>query len=281
MYIAIVIIILLIIFLYINYRVIFVSKYKIESEKLPESFNNFRILHLSDWHCTRYGKNNQKLINLINKQDVDIIVMTGDFILRQVKDYKPAAEFIKQLKCKTKYFIYGNHELELNWKKLWQFRTELEGIGVIVLDNEKTFIEKEDEKIYIHGLTYNFAHLQSRRELTNDVIEKNKRSQIVELGTVDTNYFNILLAHDPLNFEAYSRLDFDLIYSGHLHGGGIRFFGLGLVAPRKFWVFTRLAAGIHKRRNTTMIVSRGVGNSTKPIRIFNPPEISITTIKRK
>lgn len=281
MYLTIIIIILLIIFIYINYKVIFVTRYKIESEKLPTNFDRLKILHLSDWHCTKYGKNNRKLINLINRQEVDIIVMTGDFVLRQVKDYKPALEFIKQLNCKSKYFIYGNHELELNWKKLWQFRSELEALGVIVLDNEKTFIERNDEKIYIYGLTYNFNHLQSRKELTNDVIEKNKRSQIIELGIVDTNYFNILLAHDPLKFEAYSRLDFDLIYSGHLHGGGIRFFGIGLAAPRKFWVFTRLAAGLHKRRNSTMIVSRGVGNSTKPIRIFNSPEISVTTIKRK
>ncbi|MBO5477751.1 MAG: metallophosphoesterase [Clostridia bacterium] len=281
MYIAIIIIVLLSIFLYINYKVIFVTKYKIESEKLPESFNNFKILHLSDWHCTQYGKNNRKLINLINKQDVDIIVMTGDFIIRQVKDYKPAIEFIKQLNCKKKYFIYGNHELELNWKRLWQFRTELEALGVIVLDNEKTYIERNEEKIYIHGLTYNFNHLQSRKELTNDVVEKNKRNHLVDLGTVDTNNFNILLAHDPLNFEAYSRLGYDLIYSGHLHGGGIRLFGFGLVAPRRFWVFTRLAAGTHKRRESQIIISRGVGNSTKPIRIFNPPEISITTLKRK
>lgn len=281
MHIAIIVIILLIIFIYINYRVIFVTKYNIESEKIPESFDGFKILHLSDWHCTKYGKNNKKLIHLINKQDVDIIVMTGDFIVRQVKDYKPAIEFIRQLKCPNKYFIYGNHELELNWKKIWQFRSELEELGVIVLDNEKTYIEREEQKIYIHGLTYNFNHLQRRNELTDDVIEKNKRSQIVELGMVDEEYFNILLAHDPLNFEAYSRLSFDLIYSGHLHGGGIRLFGLGLVAPRRFWLFTRYAAGSHKRRKSTMIVSRGVGNSTKPVRIFNPPEISITTLNKK
>lgn len=281
MYIAIACIIFLIIFIYINYRVIFVTKYKIESEKLPQNFDGLKILHLSDWHCTKYGKNNKRLIHLINKQDVDMIVMTGDFIVRQVKDYKPAVEFIKQLNCPNKYFIYGNHELELNWKKLWQFRDELEALGVIVLDNEKTYIKKEDEMIYIHGLTYNFTHLQKRSELTEEVIEKNKRSQIVDLGTVDEEYYNILLAHDPLNFEAYSRLNFDLIFSGHLHGGGIRLFGIGLAAPRKHWIFTRLAAGVHKRKNTTMIVSRGVGNSTKPIRVFNPPEISITTLKRK
>lgn len=77
------------IFIYINYKVIFVSKYKIQSSKIPKSFNEFKIMHLSDWHCTMYGKNNRRLINLINrkisKEKIDIVVITGDFIVRQKK----------------------------------------------------------------------------------------------------------------------------------------------------------------------------------------------------
>jgi hypothetical protein len=76
-------------------------------------------------------------------------------------------------------------------------------------------------------------------------------------------------------------MGFDLIYAGHLHGGGIRLFGFGLATPRKKWTFTRLAAGLKKKYNSNMIVSRGVGNSTIPVRIFNPPEISITTLYSK
>lgn len=82
---------------YIDYKMVFVSKYKVKNKKIPRSFDEFKILHLSDWHCTTYGKNNDKLIKLINKQKADIIVATGDFIIRQDKDIKPALEFLKEL----------------------------------------------------------------------------------------------------------------------------------------------------------------------------------------
>ena len=282
MEILIIIILLVILFIYINYKVIFVSKYKLINSKLPKLFNGVKILHLSDWHCTTYGKNNKRLINLINnkieKEKIDVVVITGDFIIRQKRDYNPALEFISKIKSDNIYFVYGNHEMILKTSELEDFKIKLEKLGVVVLDNKKIELIKGKEKINIYGVSYIFSHIDSKKDLTEQLIEKYKKDYEEKIGIINQEEYNILLSHDPMDFEIYARMGFDLIFSGHLHGGGIRFFGIGVATARKNWFFTRLAAGIHKKYNTQMIVSRGIGNSTRPIRIFDPPEISITTL---
>ena len=82
-------------------------------------------------------------------------------------------------------------------------------------------------------------------------------------------------------YDVYVREGFDLVYAGHLHGGAIRILGFCLSKLKTGLMITRLGAGMKKKENTKMIVSRGIGNSTIPIRVFNPPEISITTFYHK
>lgn len=282
MNILIIIILLVILFIYVNYKVIFVSRYKVKSNKLSQAFNGFKILHLSDWHCTTYGKNNKRLINLINnkikKEKIDIVVITGDFIIRQKRDYRPALEFISKIKSNNIYFIYGNHEMILKSKEIQDFKNKLETLGVVVLDDKKIELTRENQKLNLYGVSYIFSHIASRKDLTEQVLEKYKKDYEEKIGVINKNEYNILLSHDPMDFEVYVKEGFDLVFSGHLHGGGIRFFGIGVATARKNWFFTTLASGIHKKKDTQIIVSRGIGNSTRPIRIFDPPEISITTL---
>lgn len=282
MNILIIIILLVILFIYVNYKVIFVSRYKVKSNKLSQAFNGFKILHLSDWHCTTYGKNNKRLINLINnkikKEKIDIVVITGDFIIRQKRDYRPALEFISKIKSNNIYFVYGNHEMILKSKEIQDFKNKLETLGVVVLDDKKIELTRENQKLNLYGVSYIFSHIASRKDLTEQVLEKYKKDYEEKIGVINKNEYNILLSHDPMDFEVYVKEGFDLVFSGHLHGGGIRFFGIGVATARKNWFFTTLASGIHKKNGTQMIVSRGIGNSTRPIRIFDPPEISITTL---
>ena len=282
MNILIIIILLVMLFIYVNYKVIFVSRYKVKSNKLPQVFNGFKILHLSDWHCTTYGKNNKRLINLINnknkKEKIDIVVITGDFIIRQKRDYRPALEFISKIKSNNIYFVYGNHEMILKSKEIQDFKNKLETLGVVVLDDKKIELTRENQKLNLYGVSYIFSHIASRKDLTEQVLEKYKKDYEEKIGVINKNEYNILLSHDPMDFEVYVKEGFDLVFSGHLHGGGIRFFGIGVATARKNWFFTTLASGIHKKKDTQIIVSRGIGNSTRPIRIFDPPEISITTL---
>lgn len=281
MNIVIIIFLILLIFIYINYKVIFVSKYKIYDEKIPKSFDKYRILHLSDWHCTIYGKNNRKLVSLINNQEVDAIFISGDFVVRQRKEYKPVLNFIKQIDCKKIYYILGNHEIALGKELLRYFIEELRQLGVIVLEDEKTYILKGKDKIALYGLSYNSNDYDTKNIKNKEILERYTNKYEKNLGYLNKEYFNILLTHDPLYFEVYARMGYDLIYAGHLHGGAIRMLGYCLAKLKCGIIISRLGAGLKKRYNSKMIVSRGVGNSTVPIRVFDPPEISITTLYSK
>lgn len=190
----------------------------------------------------------------------------------------PAIEFIEKIKSNNIYFVYGNHEIVLSSKELSDFKNKLQDLGVHVLDNKKIEIGRNNSKIYLYGISYKINHIATRKGLTEQVINSYKKDYEDLIGKIDTNNYNILLSHDPMDFEVYARMGFDLIFSGHLHGGGVRLFGFGVATARKNCFFTRLAGGIHSRHNSKIIVSRGVGNSTTPIRVFDSPEISITTL---
>ena len=269
------------IFYLLNYKLITISKYKIEDKKIPKSFDGYKVLHLSDWHCTNYGKNNSRLINLIKKQDYDVIFVSGDFAVRQTHEYLPAISFLKELTNKPIYFIWGNHELALTKEEYLDFWDRLDKIGVRVVENEHIALTKNNESIMLYGLRYNSQDHDTKNIKKPEIENKYLKSYIAALGELDKTKYNILLTHDPMYFNVYVKEGFDLVYAGHLHGGAIRILGFCLSKLKSGLVITRLGAGMKKKENTKMIVSRGIGNSIIPIRVFNSPEISITTFYHK
>lgn len=265
---------------YISNNSIDVINYKIKSNKIPDSFKNFRILQLSDLHDKQFGKDNFKLIKKIDNINPDIIVITGDVLLRKKVNYNIflnlAAVLVKKYKI---YFIVGNHEqrIRVKDKRLYDFIKTLKSMGIIVLNNKKIKLIKNDShinlygfrinlKYYRYGLFYKKPHFE-----TQDI--KNK------LGDLDETKFNILLAHNPLYFENYAQWGADLTLSGHVHGGMIHlpFIG-GLLSPeRKF--FPKYSAGKYKIGNSIMIVSKGLGSGVIHFRLFNKPDLSVITLE--
>ena len=280
-YIILAIVTIIIITYLLNYKLITVSRYVIEDEKIPESFNGYKVLHLADWHCTKYGKNNKRLIKLIKKQEYDVIFVSGDFVVRQTQEYLPAIEFLKELTDKPVYYIWGNHELALSKDKFLDLWSKLDNIGVRVIENEHISLQKENDEILLYGLRFNSTDEDTKYINTEAMINRYYDRYINALGSLDERKFNILLTHDPLYLNVYAKEGFDLVYAGHLHGGAIRFLGFCLAKLRTGIIVTRLGAGLKKKGNTKIIISRGIGNSTIPIRLFNPPEISITTFNHK
>ncbi|MDO4282239.1 MAG: metallophosphoesterase [Clostridia bacterium] len=258
-----------------NYLI--VKKYTYESEKIPSEFNGVKIVHISDLHSKRFGKNNGVLINKIEKLNPDYIFMTGDIIDKRENDIK---KFIKELKpIFDKYVVYysiGNHERALGYKKYVNYVKELEKCGVHVLRDDSMYIDSH-EKINIVGLNFkdNIRYEKNYAGIDRDLTYLRSKS-----GQVDLNKFNILLAHDPLNFELYHKLGFDLIFSGHVHGGLIRVFKIGLLSPRRK-LFPKYCVGKYVKNESTMFVSTGLGRATIPIRLFNHPEISLIKLKMK
>ena len=243
------------------------NSYTIASNKLPDSFNGFRIAQVSDLHNAEMGKDNEKLISMLVEAAPDIIVITGDIIDSRNTNVDVALDFAEQaVKIAPCYYVTGNHEARVD-----EYRDLKDGLielGVTVLEDAKTQIVLSGESITLVGV--DDPSFQTDYLFGNDETVMN--SELNELINEEDGYV-ILLSHRPELFDTYVENKVDLIFSGHAHGGQFRipFIG-GVVAPNQ-GVFPKYDAGIYSAGDTNMVVSRGVGNSIIPFRINNRPEV--------
>ena len=245
-----------------------VNEIKITNDKIPQSFEGFRIAQVSDLHNAELGKDNNKLIEKLNECEPDIIVLTGDLIDSNHTNLEVALSFARQaVKIAPCYFVTGNHEAWVG-SQYEELKTSLENAGVTVLQDEAIELNYGDECIQLIGL--NDPDFSERDSFLSESILETKLSQVNI-----SNGFTILLSHRPEYFNVYQNKNIDLVLSGHAHGGQFRlpFLG-GVIAPNQGF-FPKYDAGIYTENGTTMIVSRGIGNSIIPVRINNRPEIVI------
>ncbi len=244
-----------------------VTKFRIVSDKINDKF---RIIQLSDLHKKTFGKNNIILIEKIQKIKPDFIFITGDMVSRSVTDLTDFKHFVSELlKIAPVYYSIGNHEKDIKrlnpsvYKEIMDFLKK----NVFLLDNSTQVITINNTCINVTGITiYQDCYKKNGRYRNLRVLKSNDISDLI--GEKKPG-FNILLAHNPVFFDAYAEYGSDLILSGHVHGGCIRlpFIG-GLLSPeRKF--FPKYSSGIYTNKKSSMIVSRGLGK----FRLFNPPEI--------
>jgi predicted MPP superfamily phosphohydrolase len=268
------------ILIYLDNNDLEVSQYTISSSKIPAAFNDFKILQLSDLHSKSFGKNNDKLIKKINGEKPAIIVMTGDMVSRGDTKYDNFINLAKKLsESYDTYYIVGNHEQSLSEDRQRFLLGKLKEIGVRVLDNEKVEIRKGCNSINLYGLWINMRYYKDvNNGYTKGVSLGTEQMEII-LGNTAMDSYNVLLAHNPLYFETYSKWGADLTLSGHIHGGMIRLpFVGGLLSPeRKF--FPKYDAGRYAVKGKVLIVNRGLGVGKIGFRLFNRPEISVITLK--
>ena len=268
------------ILIYFDNNALQVSQYTIASNKIPTAFNGFKILQLSDLHSKSFGKDNSKLIKKINNEKPDIIVMTGDMVSRKDTDYDTFINLAQELsKSYEIYYIVGNHEQSLSEDIQRSLLDKLIEIGVRVLDNEKVEIVKGGDSINLYGLWINLRYYKDvKNEYTKGISLGLKQMEII-LGSIDSNSYNVLLSHNPLYFDAYSKWGADLTLSGHVHGGMIRLpFVGGLISPERK-LFPKYDAGMYTIDGKELIVNRGLGIGKFGFRLFNRPEISVITLK--
>ena len=265
--------ILLVVFLYTYLsKKVDITRYTVKSDKISKKFDDYTIVQLSDFHSKGYNDTTEIIINEIEKINPDIIVMTGDMISWDVENIEELEKLINDLAPKyPTYYINGNHE-ELSEilkpKEYENFINDIKSLGVGVLKNNYIELIKDDESINLYEI---------------DIPLDGQTGLYVSSGQLDDkNKFNILLAHNPLFIDDYSRWGADLVLSGHMHGGIIRIpiIGVGIASPEKDY-FPKYDAGEFKVGNTTMIVNRGIGASSSGLRVFNKPEISVITLKSK
>ena len=259
-----VVLFLAIIFFWWENNALVVSEYAFEAEEISDAFDGYRIVQISDLHNKRFGKNQKGILEKIEECNPDIIVITGDLVDSNHTNIEKAMEFVEGVvKLAPVYYVTGNHEKWLGEEE--QLLEQIEQADINCLMNKTEIITVKDASIYLIGL--------DDANLLDDTLNG--------LASKTEDGFTLLLAHEPQNLFRYSACGMDLVLSGHAHGGQFRlpFIG-GVVAPDQGF-FPEYTAGFYVEGSTSMIVSRGLGNSIIPIRIFNRPEVVCVELKKK
>lgn len=265
---------ILIVFLWAQNNILTITNFEYRSKKVPPEFDNFKILQISDLHNKQFGKGQRKLIEKTKNLNPDVIVITGDLIDKNRTNQQDLNVCLKYLQeavnLSPVYFVTGNHEGSSYVYK--DLKKQMKDLGVHVLDNKK-------EKIFRSGSWINIAGVSdiSFFKDWNDIeaFESNLGDLINE-----GEELNVLLSHRPSLFKSYVDAHVDLALTGHNHGGQIviPFIG-GIINVNDNKDTKGMISGRYEENDTTMIISRGLGNSLFPLRFLNYPELVLITLK--
>ena len=248
------------------YNGLIVRDYHIQLPSIEEG-EQIKVVVLTDLHSFKYGKYQQRLLKQIKKQKPDLIMLVGDIVddHRPIEGTKLLLEGLKG--TVPMFYVTGNHEE--NIKQLPRVKHFLRSYGVTVLEETYEKVRVGDTSLIIAGMSdpyTKYPFIEAFYKLS-DAIQK-------EEGV------KILLSHRPEYAPVYEKGGYDLVLSGHAHGGQVRIPYLlnGLYAPGQGF-FPRYAGGEYKLKSDThFIVSRGLAIYPTLPRVFNPPEILAITL---
>lgn len=270
---AAVVLILLIVWIAWGNTALEVLEFVVSSEKLPESFSGYRIAQISDLHNAQFGEENSQLLELLESTDPDCIVLTGDLVDSRRMDVKVAVSFGEQaVKIAPVYYVNGNHESRI--EEYEDLKAGLEKAGVTVLENQVVPLERSGQQIYLAGV--NDPNFQT--DFLFDEPEQVLRWELDQVTPEKDEYW-ILLSHRPEYFDLYREYGVDLVFTGHAHGGQFRLPFVGGIAAPGQGLFPKYDDGLYTEAGTSMLVSRGVGNSLFPFRVNNRPEIVVAELR--
>lgn len=260
------------------------EEYKIVSAKLPEDFDGFKIVFLTDLHCNEFDYQNKALIDMIDGCKPDAIFVGGDMLVsRADSSYDAALDLMRELSLRYRiYYADGNHELRLKRNEevygvaYKDYVHQLKEFGVIHLSNESVMVDSGISAICLTA--YDMEEKQYRKF---HPAAPSVEEMIDAVGEPDPDFFQVLLAHNPNYFRQYSKWGCDLVLSGHFHGGMVRLPKIGGVISPQFQLFPKYDSGEYQIGRSIMILSRGLGNHSIKIRLFNRPEVSCITLKKK
>lgn len=241
--------------------------YTVRSDKLTNEAP-IRLVLLTDLHNHIYDEDQQPLIDRVRRMEPDLICLFGDI----ADDILPhtGTELLLQglVEIAPTYYATGNHE---HWSNMQGIRAVFDRWNVPMLENEGVLLTIKGQPIYLYGLDdpdYTRAHDYGRFFEGMDPLPE--------------DVFSILLSHRPDPMDTYVAQGFDLVLSGHAHGGQVRIPLLvnGLYAPDQGW-FPQYAGGVYTVGGTTMVVSRGLSYYENLPRVFNPPEVVCILLKSK
>lgn len=249
------------------------THYFIESEDIPKGFDGFRIAQISDLHASVVPG----LVEEIRGESPDIIVSTGDLV-HDKHSYEPGITLMERLvNIAPVYAVTGNHDLRrVDYSK---FQRELDETGTITLHDESVRIEHNGDYITLTGIEDPFSE-------DGRTVEQTIKASLSKIDPTDD--YHVVLFHRANHLDLLKYRGYNLVLSGHMHGGQVRLpNGRGVCAPKSSWgsgtsaLFPKYFAGHTKHRETDMIVNRGIGNPMIIPRLFNRPELTIIILKHK
>ncbi len=251
------------------------DNYKIHSEKIKKPVT---VVMLADLHNHLHGEYNRELLDKIRETAPDFVCIAGDMLIGNSKiPFTVAQECVLELaKICPVFYGLGNHEARMReWKGLYgtgyeDYMGPLREAGVKILVNEQAVFEIHGQRFIIHGYSLPMKYFEKFNRYHFETEELTK-----VLGSCEEEGYHILLAHNPVYFKQYAAWGADLTLSGHLHGGIIRLPFLGGVITPQAKLLPRYSAGEYTIGQKKLIVSRGLGTHTIPIRFNNPPELSV------
>lgn len=240
------------------------AHYTFRSAKVKGALEGFRITQISDLHNREFGRDNCRLLALTEAQLPDLLVITGDLMDSYHTDLDRALNSAGRLaRIAPCYYVTGNHEQRMSLRRQKEFYRALAAAGVVVLRNEAVTLGM-GESFRLLGVDCNQGRTDALLRLMAD-------RPVDEL--------NILLSHKPHYAQYYERAGVDLVLTGHAHGGQWRLPGVGAIYAPGQGLLPKYTAGMYRLGKTVMCVSRGLGNSSFPLRLENKPELVTVTLR--
>ncbi|WP_191398527.1 metallophosphoesterase [Flavonifractor sp. An306] len=243
-----------------------VQTYTVESGKVEAPV---RLALLTDLHSCDYGEGQRELLDAVEEQDPDLVLLGGDIVDDgpEMPEERALATVEALAERWPTYYVTGNHEYRTG--RAEEIKELLAGRGAVVLEGTCALVTVGEQTLQICGVddpAVGAAVWQSQLEDVTVALE----------GDV----CSILISHRPERVADYTGRGFDLVLSGHAHGGQWRIplLGVGLIAPNQ-GLFPRYAGGTYDLEGTTLVVSRGLAReSTRIPRLYNPPEVVVVDL---
>lgn len=239
-----------------------IENVKIYLERLPKKLDGLRLVHLSDIHHSPFTglEHISRVVEVSNRLKPDMFVLTGDYVSHEAEYIAPVADALAELKAEYgTHACLGNHD---HWTDAELVTQEFRRAGISVLINEGVRFEARGAKFWLCGVD---DYMVGKTDLKTALLGSNE------------DEFKLLLAHNPQIVRPAARFGIDLMLSGHTHGGQVKIRDEEKrILPRR-----RLSSGLHRRKNTQIYITRGIGTVVVPVRYQCPPEISLIELKAK
>jgi len=237
-----------------------VEKVVTNLERLPKKLDGFRVAHLSDLHHSPFTdlEHIENAVSAANGLEPDMFVLTGDYVSHEREYVDPVAEVLGKLESEHgSYACLGNHD---HWTDAEHVTKGLEANGIRVLVNDGFRFTAQGVSFWLCGVD---DHMVKRTDVK------------AALHGSFPDEMKMMLAHNPVIVRQAARYDVDVMFSGHTHGGQVKI----REKEKKILAHRRLSSGLHRRKNTQIYITRGIGTVVLPVRYQCPPEISLIELR--